>query len=113
MYLEVAACRSIVVGSAAKKYHDKGNAAQKAEDELRSEVISVLPVIESPASVGCYCAVNEIAKAESYSAFVAVGDKAARMDAVSARLQEAICSNQIGKAMLSLAEESANDARLK
>jgi hypothetical protein len=113
-YQEADACRSIMVSSAAQSFLAKGNAAHQVQDKLRSEVISVLPAMDIPASNGCYCAVSEIAKSRPYSEYLALGDISKRLDVVAAKLKESPCADRLQSSQALLQKKEALDAvRLK
>lgn len=114
VYKEVAACRLTIVASAAQSYVEKGISAHRSADDLRSEVISLLPAFDIPASNGCFCAVAEIAKIRAYSNYLGLESPAARSLRVAAQLGKPPCAERMGSAAALLREKTAIDAvRLK
>lgn len=96
---EVALCRSSILSSAAQGHLTKGNAAGRPAEDLRSEVISLLPALDRPASAGCFCVINEIAKLQPYVNYFGTGDSTARLTAMAAGLQKSPCAEQLQSSM--------------
>lgn len=69
-YNEVEWCNQSILEGAVNGYK---KAARKAgvvnKTKLKNEVISVLPLMEETGKKVCYCAINEIAKATSYTKY--------------------------------------------
>jgi hypothetical protein len=109
-YDAVVDCRSWLVFSAAQGYLAKGADAHVSAEMLRSDVVSLLPVFDIPAGAGCFCAVNEIAKTETYSQYVNVGDKAKRLDAIGAAVTKGPCAEPFKSSRAAVSSKDAMDA---
>lgn len=114
IYQEVSTCRSAIMMPAIKSYLDRGAADKHSEDELRKEVISLLPVFEYTASTTCFCAVNEAAKARDYRSYFGSGDFTARMSVLKGYVDSPVCGAKMQEAMRDLEKKEVREAmRLK
>ena len=99
---------------AIKAFMDKGAAKQHPEEQIRVETISMLPVMERAANAGCYCAVNETAKAQDYKTYFGDGGFTERTRILSGQLNSPGCAGKMKEAMAVLENKEALEAlRLK
>ena len=91
-YKEVLTCRTAIVLPAANAYSKRGAAQKMEADELRRETISMLPLFEHAASVGCFCAVNKAAQLKDYQAYYGDGDFTSRMKLLKEQFDLPDCS---------------------
>jgi hypothetical protein len=68
-YQNVNACRASVTARAIEAYLGRGREDKVPEENLRKDVISLLPALESPSSAMCFCLVNEMAKSTDYAEY--------------------------------------------
>jgi hypothetical protein len=109
-YAEVATCRQAITYPAIKAYLDRGIAAKRAEEELRNELISILPALEHPSVSACYCVVNEAAKTRDFKTYYGSGDFTARMTILAALLESPACSGKLEAGAAELEKKEARDA---
>lgn len=66
-YEEVNWCKQSIIYPGAQDYIKAGIKNNKSEEEMRVDVISMVPVFERISNDMCYCTFNEIAKDIRYS----------------------------------------------
>jgi hypothetical protein len=101
-YNEVQTCRGAVIVPAIKAFVDKGVARKHPDEQIRVETISMLPVFEHAANDACYCAVNEIAKAQDYKAYFGDGDFTERTRKLYEQFSGPVCGGKMKEAMAAL-----------
>jgi len=113
-YDEVSACRKSVIQPAAQAYASKSAAANQPAETIRNDVISMLPLFEQVANMGCFCAVNEIAKAVDYKTHFGKGELKARLERMNKQIEGPICAPRVSNIMHAISnnKEEARKFRL-
>lgn len=68
-YTKSVECESAIVLPAAQSYERKGISKGMAEETMRGETLSMVPLIEQTAAAVCHCALNQVAQQYSYDAY--------------------------------------------
>jgi len=109
-YQEIVTCKAAIVMPAAASYEERARANKQPEEPLRSEVISMSRIFDQTAAAGCFCAINEIAKATPYQEYERLGNQSARLTSVKKMLDGPMCSSRLEAVMTLLKKPESRDA---
>ena len=106
-YEEITTCRLAVQLPAIQTYGTRAKQAGQNDEQIRNELISITPMLESLSSMTCYCAVNELAKDISYSSYKSDQTK------IAGYINGVKCKAAVSDHMRSMTKDRANELKLK